>query len=92
MKNRIANISIHQTGKVLAVAYLFLGAVFAVITFLVVLAVGGEAANALGAGIGYLIMFPVLGYLFTALFAYFYNKAADRVGGIEFVLEELEEE
>ena len=92
MKKQITKISIHQTSKVLAVTYMWLGAILAVITFLAVLVLGGEFGQALGMGIFYLILFPVLGYLFTALFAYFYNKAAGRVGGIEFVLEEFEEE
>jgi len=91
MKKQITKISIHQTSKVLAVTYMLFGAVFAVIMFLALLVGGGAAGWALLVGILCLILFPVLGYLFVALFAYFYNKAAGRVGGIEFVLEDFEE-
>ncbi len=75
----------------LAVTYMWFGVVIAVITFLALLVGGGEAGWALLVGILCLILFPILGYLGPALFAYFYNKAAGRVGGIEFVLEEFEE-
>lgn len=92
MKKQITKISIHQTSKVIAVTFIWLGAVYAVIMFLALLVGGGAAGWALIMGILCLILFPILGYLSPALFTYFYNKAAGRVGGIEFVLEEFEEE
>ena len=41
--------------------------------------------------IGILAGFPVIGYVSAGLFAWVYNWAAQRVGGIEFVLEDIAE-
>lgn len=90
MKQRITNISIHQTSKVIAVVYLWIGAIIAVLMLLGALGGGGAAGWSLLAAILSLILFPVMGYISTALFVYFFNKAAKMVGGIEFVLEEVE--
>ncbi|MFC1543096.1 hypothetical protein ACFL4K_00990 [Candidatus Neomarinimicrobiota bacterium] len=92
MKKRITKISIHQTSKVLGVIYIFIGAIMAVIMFIVLLAVGSKLSFALLMGFIYLVLLPVFAYLMIALFTWCYNKVAARFGGIEFVLEDYQEE
>ena len=89
MIKRIARITPHQTGKVLALAYLWLGVLCAACFALFLLVTGGGGLGAtLGISIGILVCFPVIGYVSAGLFAWVYNWAAQRVGGIEFLLED----
>ncbi|UCH62394.1 MAG: hypothetical protein JSU77_11400 [Fidelibacterota bacterium] len=94
MKKQITKISIHQTSKVIALTYIGLAVLFAIIMFIAIGLFGdrGEREYApLIAGL-YLIFMPVVMYLVVALFAVIYNYVAQRFGGIEFVLKEFEEE
>ena len=94
MTTRIARISPQQVGKVLALTYLAVGSFFAV--FLLGSALfsgGGDGAGAKAElALVYLILFPLFGYATAFMFALAYNWAAQRTGGIELVLEEVEAE
>ena len=77
----------------LALAYLWLGVLYAAGFALISLRAGGAGWGAsLGMAIMFLVLFPVIGYVSAALFAWVYNWAAQRVGGIEFLLEDIAEE
>lgn len=94
MKKQITKISIHQTAKVIALTYIGLAVIFAIIVFLAIGLFGdrGEREHAPLIAVLYLIFMPFVAYLIVALFAAIYNYVAERFGGIEFVLEEFEEE
>lgn len=92
MTKRISNIAPYQAAKVLALAYVGMGGLFALLFVLAQSIVGDGMAggSVLSTAILYLILFPAIGYASGALFALFYNWAAQKVGGIELVLEDVE--
>ena len=91
MTTRITRIPPHQVGKVLALTYLAIGAFFAVVLLGFALISGeGKGAGAVAElALLYLVLFPVAGYVTSTLFALVYNWAAQRMGGIELVLEDV---
>ena len=93
MKKQITKISIHQTSKVIAIAYVGLAVLVALVMFVTISLFGDaeEKEYALRISILYLICMPFLAYILVALFAAIYNKVAQRFGGIEFFLKEVEE-
>jgi putative effector of murein hydrolase LrgA (UPF0299 family) len=83
MTRQITHVSIHQTSKVFGLLYFALSLLF------VPIAIGVIAASPKARGMGmFLIFAPILygivGYLGSALFAAIYNFLARRVGGVEF--------
>ena len=92
MNKQILKISVHQTSKVLAITYIGLAVVFAILMFFLISLFGdpGEREHALLIAVLYLIFMPPVAYLLVALFCAIYNAVAERFGGIEFVLEDSE--
>ncbi|UCH10177.1 MAG: hypothetical protein JSU61_13415 [Fidelibacterota bacterium] len=90
MKKQILKISVHQTSKVIAITYVGLAVVFAVVMFIVISLFGdrGEREHALLIAVLYLVFMPFLAYLLVALFCAIYNAVAERFGGAEFYLED----
>ncbi len=91
MRKRIVRVSPLQAGKVLAVLY-------GIISLPIALSMA--IAGALGKGKGgmpvlvafiFPVVYFVLGFLFTALFAWLYNHVAKWTGGIEFETQEQPE-
>jgi L-cystine uptake protein TcyP (sodium:dicarboxylate symporter family) len=82
---QITRFSVHQTAKIVALAYFCMTLLF--VPFFVLMAfqnVGPLKWFALAAPIFYTVM----GYVFTALSCVLYNFLAKRVGGIEFEVSE----
>ena len=89
MKKQITNISIHQSGKVIAIMYFVFAAVFCIPSGLYIFFSTGAAESLL------LILAPFLyalfGYITFAIFAFVYNLVASSFGGIEFSVSENDE-
>ena len=91
MMHRIQRVSVGQAAKLLGLLYLVLGLLFAVIFGLFSSMMPGAAAPSpffgVGSRIGFVIVMPllygVLGVVFGALTAAFYNLVAGWVGGLE---------
>ena len=93
MLKRFAPITLHQTGKVLALTFLWLGVLYAAGVTLISLGAKGTGLGAsLGIAIVILVIFPISGYVSAALFAWVYNWAARRVGGVKLMLEDIAED
>lgn len=86
----LSHIAPMSVAKITGVISFFLGLVFAIL-YLPIACIAGAVGDSggLGAamGIGMLIFFPILygvmGFVFGGLYAWIYNMAAGRVGGIE---------
>ena len=90
MKQQISRISVHQTAKVIGVAYLLLGVLLIPVFWL---AGGASPAAELPTAAAILIpvFYGIIGYLATAIFCVFYNLVAGWTGGIEITLKPEEE-
>ena len=86
MRQQISRLSVHQTAKVLAILYGMMGLVF-VPFFLIMPMMMPSEAGAVGFGMGFALLFPVIyavfGYVFVAIGCLLYNLVAGWVGGIE---------
>lgn len=93
MKQRITGFGVLQMAKVLGLLYLLMGVVFAVVFLLFgSLMPEGEMADAgwmFGTGMVLVLplLYGVLGFVFGALTAWFYNLVASWTGGLEMDLE-----
>lgn len=90
MKKQIVNVSVRQTSN-------FVGVLYFVVSLPIVLIVAAYSLMK-GQGLGVVLfsflfplMYAVMAYLGTALFAWLYNLVAKRVGGIEFTTSEIGE-
>jgi hypothetical protein len=92
MKKQILKISVHQSSKVIAITYIGLAVVVALLILVTVSLLGdpGEREHALLIAVLYLVFMPFLAYILVALFCAIYNAVAERFGGIEFYLEDAE--
>lgn len=90
MKKQIVSVSVRQTSN-------FVGVLYFVISFPIVLIVAAYSLmNGQGMGIVLAscllpLLYAVMAYIGTALFAWLYNFVAKRVGGIEFTTSEIAE-
>lgn len=93
MKRQILRLSPHQTAKVLAAVYFLISAIVILLVILILWLTGVDRAHP---PIPLLLLYPFGGaissYITVALFCLFYNFAAKRVGGIELLLSECDEE
>ncbi|MEX1013299.1 MAG: hypothetical protein WD595_07010 [Waddliaceae bacterium] len=89
MFHQIKRISVHQTAKVFALIYLFIGAIFSIPAALMSLYTGDFDRALMFFILPFFYLF--LGYLLFAVFALIYNMIASNVGGIEFEIGEGKE-
>ena len=94
MKHQITNISILQTSKIVAIIYALFGLIFVPFSCLFIfLGVISEEPVNIFVGVLYLFMpllYAVGGFVFSVLAIWIYNLVAERIGGIEFELSEVE--
>lgn len=89
MKKQIKRVSIMQTSKVVALSYPVLGLIYTAIGIWVI--PSSEETNLIRI---LLICMPIIigafGVIFTAIGCFLYNFVASKVGGVEFILEDVE--
>jgi|GEM_PF-1191585 len=86
MKQRIRRISPHETGKVIGIVYAILS--LFLIPFMILIALFDPNTPFASIWIVFLapLVYAVVGYVSSALFALLYNVVAGMVGGIEIEL------
>ena len=88
MKKQIKHFSVLQTSKVLAILYGVIAIIF--VPFLLIPAlVNGNGGPMVIFSLAAPLLYAIIGFIFTALFCWIYNILAKYVGGIEFVLEDV---
>ncbi len=89
MKKQIKRVSVVQTSKVVAVFYVLISLIYAVIGALMV-AFGSGQIKAMGTMYIFMpILMGLFGFIMMLLSCWLYNVAAKWVGGIEFTEEEI---
>ena len=88
MKKQVSGISIKQSAKFIAVLYFILSAIFCIpFGIYMIIAYGVQEG-------GFLLFAPILyalfSFIFFAFFAFVYNIIADMVGGLEFIVKDVE--
>lgn len=90
MRHQLTRISVIQTSKVAAAIYFVLGCLYGlIIAFLTLIS---EEGGMLLAGMFFIFMpifMGVVGFIGFAVVCWLYNVIAKSVGGIEFILEEV---
>lgn len=89
MKKMLTHLAPHQAGKVLAIIYLPIAVISAIIMGLSMSAYTGGSGVMIV--VATLVGYPLLVYGFTALGCWLYNIVAGRFGGIEITLTDVEE-
>ncbi|UCD37473.1 MAG: DUF3566 domain-containing protein [Fidelibacterota bacterium] len=94
MIKQITKISVHQTSKVVAITYVGLAVILAIFLFVVIGLFGSpkEREWAWLAALLYLVFMPIVAYILVAVFAAIYNYVAERFGGIELELKDMQGE
>jgi hypothetical protein len=89
MKKQISRISVHQTSKVMSFIYFVLSAIICIPFGIFGLVSTGDMQSL------FMLVVPVFyllfGYVMMALCLWIYNLIAASFGGIEFILQEVEE-
>lgn len=88
MKKQVSGICIMQSAKFIAVLYLILSAIFCIpFGIYMVVAYGFQEG-------GFLLLAPFLyaffSFIFFAFFSFVYNIIADMIGGLEFIVKDVE--
>lgn len=88
MKKQIKSISVLQTSKVVTVLYALLGLIYTVIGILMMIFSEEKSKGAM-----IFLFMPVImalfGFIFVSLGCWLYNQVAKRLGGVEFILEDV---
>jgi ABC-type uncharacterized transport system fused permease/ATPase subunit len=92
MKKQISRISVAQTSKVIAILYVIFSLLYSLFGIPMILFGGSEMKV-----MGYIYLFmPILagvfGFIFVALGCWVYNLVAGKLGGVEFEVNDIEEE
>jgi len=87
MKKTLDHITPHSAGKVVAIIYVPLAVIIAIVALV---AAGGSSGWLIG--IGALIGYPLLAYVATAIVCLLYNVVSGRFGGIEGTFYDVESE
>jgi hypothetical protein len=90
MKTQIVNVSKLQTSKVMAVLYLAFSVPFALFYACLGMFSHQGAGVAWGMAIFMLVLYPILGFVFTFFGALVYNGIARKIGGIQFTVSNAE--
>ena len=89
MRTQIKRISIMQTSKVVAIIYPILGLIHTMIRIWML--TSPEQRNWLGIlYISIPIILGILGFVFSVIGCLLYNLIASKVGGVEFILKDVE--
>jgi len=89
MRTQIKRISIMQTSKVVAIIYPIFGLIHTMIGIWML--TSPEQPNWLGILFHFIpIILGILGFVFSVIGCLLYNLIASKVGGVEFILEDVE--
>jgi hypothetical protein len=90
MRKQVTHLSPHQSAKVVAVLYVVCTLPFALFGVLGLIFGWSTTARFHSAIFIFVpLIYGVIGYILFALFCWVYNHVAQRIGGIEFSVEEL---
>ena len=91
MRTQIKRISIMQTSKVIAIIYPIFGLIHTMIGIWML--TSPEQPNWLGMLFLFIpIIIGIFGFIFSIIGCLLYNLIASKVGGVEFILEDVESE
>jgi len=95
-KRRVTKIRVLRTALISALIFFFISLIVFV-PMLIIAGIAGEYSGGMGFGKAALpivimpLLYPIMGFLMTALWCWLYNMIAKRIGGIEFEDEVIEE-
>lgn len=95
-KRRVKKIRVVHTALISALIFFFISLIVFV-PMLIIIGITGGFAGGMGFGKAALpivimpLLYPIMGFLMTALWCWLYNMIAKRIGGIEFEDEVIEE-
>ncbi len=90
MKKQISKISVMQSSKIVTALYVLMGFIYTLIG-IPMLIFGGEGIRIMA--IIYILMplvMAIFGFIFFAIFALLYNGLANKLGGVEVEVREIE--
>jgi hypothetical protein len=90
MKTQIVNVCKLQTSKVMAAMYLVMSLPFVLFGGLFAMMSGKAGAAAWGPMILMVVLYPIIGFVFTFIGAWIYNGVASKIGGIQFTVANVE--
>jgi hypothetical protein len=95
-KTKVKKIGVLQTAKISAIIFFLISSIIVVPMMLIMVIIGGFSGET-EIWIKILpillmpILYPIIGFLMTALWCWLYNVLAKRIGGIEIEFEAMEE-
>jgi hypothetical protein len=90
MPTQIVNVCKLQTAKVLAVLYFVISAPFLLFYAALMQLTDNGGSSAWGMALYMMVLYPLLGFVFTFFGAWIYNGVARKIGGIQFTVAEVE--